>query len=242
VTIIFVTGTGTDVGKTVVTAAVAELYTQAGKRVAVIKPAQTGVLDGEPGDASEVERLTSGVTCIELVRYPEPLAPRTAARRSHQEPLSIERAVDVIHQHSISHDVVLVEGAGGLLVQFDEDANTIADMAARLESSTDVRMLVVVAAGLGTLNATALTAEALRHRRLALMGIVVGRWPQAPDLAACCNLQDLPSVAGAPLLGVLPDGFPLEPQRFRSEVARHFTPTLHGSMDVESFVAQHAPD
>jgi len=65
--ILVVTGTGTDVGKTVVTAAVAAL---APGRVAVLKPAQTGVGPDEPGDLAEVERLVPGVTTRELARYP----------------------------------------------------------------------------------------------------------------------------------------------------------------------------
>jgi dethiobiotin synthetase len=69
--------------------------------------------------------------------------------------------------------------------------------------------VVVAAPGLGTLNHTALTVEALRSRSLPLVGVVVGSWPQPPaepDLAMRENLADLPRVAGAPLLGVLPDG------------------------------------
>ena len=67
----------------------------------------------------------------------------------------------------------------------------------------------MAAAGLGTLNHSALTAEALRARRLTCTGFVVGSWPQPPqepDLAMRCNLDDLPVVTGAPLLGRLPAG------------------------------------
>ncbi|MGH2969912.1 MAG: ATP-dependent dethiobiotin synthetase BioD, partial [Solirubrobacteraceae bacterium] len=99
-------------------------------------------------------------------------------------------------------DLVLVEGAGGLLVRLDPEGSTIADVAAAVRAP----VLVVVRAGLGTLNATALTCEALRARSVECAGIVVGSWPQDPDLAARCNLEDLPQYAGAPLLGCLPDG------------------------------------
>ncbi|MCY4671805.1 MAG: dethiobiotin synthase, partial [Rhodococcus sp.] len=81
--IFLVTGTSTDVGKTVVTAALASVALQSGKSVAVLKPAQTGVDVDGAGDLAEIERLTGGgVTLVELARYPEPLAPDTAARRS----------------------------------------------------------------------------------------------------------------------------------------------------------------
>ena len=85
-----ITGTGTGVGKTVVTAAVAALAAGAGERVVVLKPAQTGIAPGAPGDLADVTRLTGGpVTTRELARYPEPLAPATAARRSGLAPLRV---------------------------------------------------------------------------------------------------------------------------------------------------------
>ena len=74
-TILVVTGTSTGVGKTVVTAAVAALALARGELVAVLKPAQTGVGPGEPGDVGEVARLAPGVAAFELARYPDPLAP-----------------------------------------------------------------------------------------------------------------------------------------------------------------------
>ncbi|MEJ2871655.1 dethiobiotin synthase [Actinomycetospora sp. OC33-EN08] len=191
-----VTGTGTGVGKTVVTAAVAALAAAAGERVVVVKPAQTGIGPGEPGDLADVERLTSHrVRTLELARYPEPLAPATAARRSGLPPLhvaDIEKALAGIDDA----DLVLVEGAGGLLVRLNDDGETLADL--------DLPVLLVATAGLGVLNSAALTAEALGRRGRELVGTVVGAYPQEPDLAERTNLDDLPAVTGAPLLGVLP--------------------------------------
>ena len=97
-------------------------------------------------------------------------------------------------------DVVLVEGAGGLLVRFDDDGGTLADVAALL----DAPVVVVVRAGLGTLNHAALTVEALRARGLQCAGLVIGSWPREPDLAARCNIEDLGAIA--PLLGRIPEG------------------------------------
>ncbi len=217
-----VTGTGTGVGKTVVTAAVAALATG---RVAVLKPAQTGIGPDEPGDLADVARLVPGVTGRELARYPEPLAPATAARRAGRAPVAPVAAVAVARELAGGHDLVLVEGAGGLLVRFDDEGGTLADVAAAL----DAPVLVVAAAGLGTLNHTALTVEALRTRGLACAGVVVGAWPADPDLAARCNLADLPAVTGVPLLGAVPDGAGgLEPAEF-ARVARHgLAPRLGG--------------
>ena len=205
--ILVVTGTGTGVGKTVVTAAIAALARAAGRRVAVVKPAQTGVRDGDPAnsdvpDVDTVVRLSGVTDTHELVRFPDPLSPEAAARVSGLPPLDVRAAADYVAKLAVERDLVLVEGAGGLLVRYDEAGATLADLAAAL----DARVLVVAAAGLGTLNHTALTCEALSARGLACAGVVVGSWPREPGLADVQNLADLPVAAGGPLAGVLPEG------------------------------------
>src|SRR3954468_10896499 len=131
------TGTGTGVGKTVVTAAVAALALEGRRSVAVLKPAQTGVGPDEPGDLAEVERLAGpDVTTWELGRFPDPLAPGTAARRPGLPPATPSRgapprraglppvppsaAAAAAVELSRGHDQVIVEGAGGLLVRYDD--------------------------------------------------------------------------------------------------------------------------
>ncbi|GLV84746.1 ATP-dependent dethiobiotin synthetase BioD [Streptomyces lavendulae subsp. lavendulae] len=233
--VLVVSGTGTEIGKTVVTSAIAAAAVAAGRSVAVLKPAQTGVGPGEPGDAAEAARLAGpSVTTLELVRYPEPLAPDTAARRSGLATLAPAAIAEAASRLAADHDLVLVEGAGGLLVRFDEKGHTLAD-AARLLAAP---VLVVAPAGLGTLNSTALTAEALRARDLSPFGVVVGSWPAAPDLAARCNLADLPDVSGIPLLGAVPEGSgALEPAAFRTAAPGWLAPRLHGTWSAESFLA-----
>ncbi|MET7549602.1 dethiobiotin synthase [Streptomyces sp. AM2-3-1] len=225
--VLVVSGTGTEIGKTVVTAAVAAVALAAGRSVAVLKPAQTGVAPGEPGDVFEVRRLAGeAVTGLELARFPEPLAPDTAARRAGMAPVHPQQIAEAAGKLATEHDLVLVEGAGGLLVRFDEEGATLAD-AARLLGAP---VLVVTSAGLGTLNTTALTSEALRARGLGCLGVVVGSMPAEPDLAARCNLGDLPVVAGAPLLGVVPAGAgALAPVDFRARAASWLAAELGGS-------------
>jgi dethiobiotin synthetase len=220
VSVLIVTGTGTGVGKTVVVAALAALGIAAGRRVAVLKPAQTGVGPDELGDLDEIRRLvgetgamtgaltatptgalTGALTTRELARYPDPLAPATAAARVGRAAVTTEQVVDAVAELARDHDLVLVEGAGGLLVRFCA-GETLADVAAKL----DAPVLVVAAAGLGTLNHTALTTEVLVARGLRPAGVVIGSWPAEPDLAARCNLADLPAVTGVPLRGQLPAG------------------------------------
>ncbi|MGZ4522455.1 MAG: dethiobiotin synthase [Mycobacteriaceae bacterium] len=225
-TIMMVTGTGTEVGKTVTTAAVASAALRAGRCVAVVKPAQTGLRPGEPGDITQVTRLAPGVRAMECYRYPQPLAPTTAARRSGLPAPDLDAVAVVVAGLATTHDLVLVEGAGGLLVSVDSVGRTLADLALLLD---DVQVLVVAAAGLGTLNATALTAEALATRNLACAGVVVGSWPSLPGLAERSNLDDLPVVARAPLLGLLPAGIgELAPAEFTEFAQRWLHPTLGG--------------
>ncbi len=221
-----VTGTGTEVGKTVVTAAIAATAVGSGRTVAVLKPAQTGVAPGEPGDVAEVVRLAGErVTGAELARYPEPLAPGTAARRAGMAPVRPHRAAEAARDLAEDHDLVLVEGAGGLLVRFDEEGGTLADVAAGLEAP----VVIVAQAGLGTLNATALTVEALGARKLTCAGVVIGSWPAEPDLAARCNLGDMPAATGVALVGRVPAGSgSLAPEEFRAAAPGWLAPGFGG--------------
>ena len=257
--VLFVTGTGTEVGKTIVTAAVAALAHASGQRVAVLKAAQTGLRPGEPGDVEEVARLAGPVSCHELARYPDPLAPATAARRSGRPALRPQQVAEEAARLAADHDLVLVEGAGGLLVRYDEEGGTLADVALALRHQVadvadvagvagvadvvdvvDVAVLVVTTAGLGTLNTTALTAEALRSRGLPLRGLVIGSWPDDPDLATRCNLADLPVVADAPILGAIPENSSThEPRHFLAAASASLAPELGGTWDAGEFTARH---
>jgi dethiobiotin synthetase len=235
--IVVVTGTGTEVGKTMTTAAVAAASLAQGLSVAVLKPAQTGVAEGEPGDAAEVARLAGPVTAAELARYPDPLAPATAARRAGLPPITPNDVAEAAAKLSAVHDVVLVEGAGGLLVRYDEEGSTLADVAALMSAG----VLLVAPSGLGTLNSTALTVEALKARKLTCLGVVIGSWPGDPGLAERCNVTDLPQVADAPLLGALPRGVSAkEPEAFRAEAPQWLAPQLGGTWDAQAFTQFYA--
>jgi dethiobiotin synthetase len=200
VTVLIVSGTGTDVGKTVVTAAIAALASSRGRRVAVVKPVQTGEPPGPEGDLAVVRRLADVESTHELARFPDPLSPEAAARAAGRPPLDLAAAAAFVK--GLDADLILVEGAGGLLVRYDAAGTTIADLAAMLGAP----VLVVTTPGLGTLNHTALTLEALARRGLTSAGVVIGAWPAEPGLAERSNLTDLTVIAGGPLAGVLPAG------------------------------------
>ncbi|MEX2288767.1 MAG: dethiobiotin synthase [Mycobacteriales bacterium] len=204
--VVVVTGTGTGVGKTVVTAALAARFRASGATVAAVKPAQTGVGPDEPADLDVVRELGGAIHVLEPVRLPEPLAPDTAARRAGVTLPRVAATAAAVCGLAEAYGVALVEGAGGLLVRLDADGGTLADLTLCVRAAgVDVAVVVVVAAGLGTLNATELTVEALRARALEPAGLVVGSWPAEPGLAERCNLDDLPR-SGVPLLGRVPEG------------------------------------
>lgn len=213
--IVVVTGTDTGVGKTVTTAALAAALTARGRSVAVYKPCQTGGRIGD-SDVAEVVRL-AGITTAEAgVVLGEPLAPRPAAALD-----GVALPPAVVHARRIgelaaAHDHVLVEGAGGLLVELDDDGATLADLALALGAGV-AGVVLVARAALGTLNHTALTLEALKRRGLAVLGLVVGSVPREPGLAERGNLETLAGGA-VPLLGAIPEGASLlAPGRFRAE-------------------------
>ena len=233
------TGTGTDVGKTVVTAAIAALARSRSSSVAVVKVAQTGVGLTEPGDLDEVRRLSGLRDLHEYARYPDPLSPAAAARATGLPPVLLEDVVRRIRELAMDHQLVIVEGAGGLLVRYDEDGLTLADIAHRLVAP----LLVVTRAGLGTLNDTALTLEAMAHRGLDLAGVVIGAWPPAPDLAARSNIRDLETLAARPLSGAFPDGAAyLDSRGFLVLAAASLGPAFGGAFDAGSFRRTHSPE
>lgn len=227
-----VTGTDTGVGKTVVTAALTTLAAARGSSVAVVKPAQTGVATGEPGDVDEVTRLAGSGEAFEYARYPDPLSPAAAARHGGLPALDLPKAATRIGELAADYRLVLVEGTGGLLVRYDEDGATVADLARRLRAP----VLVVVNAGLGTLNHTALTLEALAHHGIPLAGLVIGAWPAEPDLACRSNVRDLETLAARPLSGALPEhAAALHPAEFLAAARTGLAPALGGTFDAADF-------
>lgn len=220
--VVVVTGTSTGVGKTVVTAALAQRAAEAGGSVVVVKPAQTGIGDGSPGDADEVHRLT-GCAVQEFTALDDPLAPDTAARLRGVSIPRVAEYADRIRVLAEFHDAVVVEGAGGLLVRLDQDGGTLLDLAEELAETVSVDVVVVAAAGLGTLNHTELTVGALRARGLEPAGLVIGSWPADPGLAERCNADDLPRVTGVPVLATIPEGVgALDRDEFRAQAPTWF--------------------
>lgn len=215
--IAIVTGTGTDVGKTIATATLALRLRSSFSAVHVIKPAQTGEPTGH-GDLHTITHLTEITTTREFARFPDPLAPLTAAHHSGMTPLSLSETLHQLQDIASNPDeLTLVEGAGGLLVELGLDDHgapwTIADLASQLSAP----VFVVTSTGLGSLNSVDLTLEALHHRGLECAGIIGGSLPAQPDLATRLNLEHF-SRSLHPWLGAIPEGAgQLSPQEFQQQ-------------------------
>ncbi len=198
---IFITGTDTGVGKTVVTAALASWCNRQGLSTGVLKPIETGVTDGVPLDGrfhKLAADLSESLDEIVPVQYDEPLAPSVAADRKG-ETVPLEHADRAFQKLSDKHDLLFVEGAGGLLVPIN-DEQTMADLAAAWR----LPILVVARPSLGTLNHTALTVEVARQRGLDVMGIVLSGFPEDPDVAEQTNPAELERLTDTRVLGKLP--------------------------------------
>ena len=194
-----ITGTDTGVGKTIAAAALASRARQAGVDVAVCKPVQTGTAAGDD-DLAEVRRLSGVTNLVGSWRYPDPLAPAAAAQRS-AVPLPMRFQLDVfVRAVDRSRQLTLVEGAGGLLVELGSDGTTLRELAIDLHAP----VLVVTTPGLGTLNHTALTLEALAAQDVTCAGLVIGAWPEQAGVVEESNRDALARLA--PLRAVLPAG------------------------------------
>lgn len=203
----FITGTDTGVGKTVIAGALAMLVRECGRSVEVFKPVATGCRrDMRLGlvceDAEFLAHCADSRATLETinpVRYGGDLAPMTAAERTGR-PIDWA-AIDRSWSHlKASADWVVVEGAGGLLVPLDAE-NSMADLAGRL----GLPLIIVARPGLGTLNHTLLTIEAVRARHLAITTVVVnGYRPNTATLAEETNPEILARLARIRLPLVVP--------------------------------------
>ena len=230
-TALLVVGTGPEVGATSVTAALAALALARGARCTVVAPAQTGRADGEPGSLARITDLSGdGVRTVELVRYPDHLSPAAAARRSGRPALDPAVCAEAVLTADRDSDLVLVDAPGGLLVRYDDDGFTMAELARTLR----LPVVVVAAPGRGTVNATALTLEAVAHRGLDLQGVVVAGWPVAPGPAECSAVADLEMLAARRLLGALPAALEGAPG-FRAQARAGLGPALGGAFDAAAF-------
>jgi dethiobiotin synthetase len=188
---VFVTGTGTEVGKTVVGAAIAHALAAKGKRVAVFKPAVTGLDEGGEPDHALLRRVTgSGQSDdgIAPYRFGPPMSPHLAAELAGEE-IEPARLLAGARAAAAGADVLVCEGVGGLLVPLTADY-LVRDFAA------DLGLPIVIAAspGLGTINHTLLTIEAARAVGLEVRTVVLSLWPETPSPIEISNRETIASL------------------------------------------------
>lgn len=200
---LFLSGTDTGVGKTLVTATLACLLAQKGVRVGVAKPFESGVSDpdnlGEDGHllrwASDSQDDADRITPY---RLREPLAPALAARREGVD-INWPSVVKNIRDGQNRCDFQLVEGAGGLLVPL-AGSHLVADLAKELA----LPLLIVARAGLGTINHTLLTLESASTRGLKVAGWIINGLPTTPNVAEQHAAEEIARLTDIPCWGVLP--------------------------------------
>jgi dethiobiotin synthetase len=198
---LFVTATDTGVGKTEVACALLGAARAAGLDAVGMKPAQSGVALGEPSDAERLREACGGIEPLEAIcpySFAAPLAPAVAARVEGRE-VSFARVLEAARALAARHAAIVVEGAGGLLVPLTE-RETYADLARALS----LPVLVVARAGLGTVNHTALTVEALRRRGLPVAAIVLNRAASADDPSVPHNAAEIARLTGLHPVATLP--------------------------------------
>lgn len=196
---VFVTGTGTEVGKTVVAAAIARTLTSEGKRVAVFKPAVTGLDEGVETDHALLRRASGSTQSdaeIAPYRYGPPASPHLAAALVGEE-IDPERLRQTAAAAAEGADAIVCEGVGGLLVPLSPDY-LVRDLAADL----DYPLVVVAGPSLGTINHTLLTIESARAAGLEVAAIVLTPWPEAPTEIERSNRETIAELSGAPVLTV----------------------------------------
>lgn len=203
---IFITGTDTGVGKTVVTGGIALALRKRGIDVGIMKAIQTGCYQKGnkiiPPDSEFLISLTGTEDPIDLVtpyRFTHPLAPLAASRLERQD-IDIEKILDAYLELSKRHDMVIVEGTGGILVPVTRELFVL-DIIKRL----DIPVIVVARSGIGTINHTLLTVRYAIHCGITISGIIIN---QAADKQISEGEKQNPKIimelSGIPVIGVIP--------------------------------------
>lgn len=208
---IFITGTGTDVGKTYVTALIVKKLREAGKNAGYYKAAISGAekaADGTllPGDALYVNKVAGiGETVERLVSYSyyEAVSPHLAARINDQ-PIDFHKVRQDYEQALKKYDLLTMEGSGGIIcpLRWDEKQHVIID---DLVCQLKLGALVVADAGLGTINSAVLTLEHLYLRHIPCRGVILNNWHPG-DLMEEDNRRMIEELTGVKVIAVVEPG------------------------------------
>ena len=194
---VFVTGTDTGVGKTVVAAGLAAALKARGVDVGVMKPVQAG---DYPGDAAYLRRAAGVADTLRLVvpcYLPAPVAPAVAADMGHGT-VDLSKILDAFQELCGRHEFMVVEGIGGLLVPLQDGL-----FVAGLVAAMGLPAVVVARPGLGTINHTLLTIRQAQAEGIRVIGTIINGYADQPDLAEKTNPQAIKKHSGLPVLGLL---------------------------------------
>ena len=207
---IFVTGTDTDVGKSVVAGGLAGALRQKGVDVGVMKPVQSGGIerDGELVSPDALFMLKSSGISDELqlvnpVCLALPAAPNLAAEVAGHE-IDINAIMDSYDQLRSRHEFMVVEGAGGITTPITNDYQMH-----QLISALGLPLVIVGRPGLGTINHTILTAEFARHNEIPVIGVILNNYPledpkAEEDIVLRTNPDQIERFGGIKVLGKVP--------------------------------------
>ena len=199
---IFITGTDTGVGKTIVTAAVCSCIKSSGKRVAAMKPIQTGTDTQKTLDIEFVYKVLDEEFLIDDVcpyRFTKPLSPKLASEVSGKE-IHVNDILSAYKTLEEKFEYVVIEGAGGILAPVKNNY-FIVDLINEMESP----VIIVTRPALGTINHTLLTIESAKNKGLSILGIIVNKYPIDPDDSELTNPDEIASISGLPILGIIPE-------------------------------------
>jgi len=238
---VFVTGTDTEVGKTIVTASLVSLLIHDGFDVGVMKPVETGCSKKNgrlvPRDATFLKVVSDskdGLSLINPYRFSKPLAPSIAAEFDHKE-IKIEKISFAYEKLSEKHDITFVEGAGGLLVPLAAKLTNL-DLILKLA----LPIIVVVGSKLGAVNHALLTVNWARDNGIRVIGLVINQPNRSPsprkNLAQKTNSALIRSFAEVPILGEVPYIPSISRPRFFSKSA--VSNILKRAIDLEKITAQ----
>jgi len=193
---VFVTGTGTEVGKTVVAAVIARTLADEGQRVAVFKPAVTGLEEEDETDHALLRRASGSQQTDEEIapyRYGPPASPHLAAAMAGEE-IDPGRLRETARAAAASADTIVCEGVGGLLVPLSP-TYLVRDLA----SDLGYPLVVVADPGLGTINHTLLTLESARAAGLEVAAVVLNPWPEQPSEIERSNRETIAALRNVPV-------------------------------------------
>jgi dethiobiotin synthetase len=202
---VFITGTDTGVGKTFIACAIAFKYADGGAKVGVMKPVETGCT-GAPGalmpaDALSLKRYAGSPDPMDLInpyRFAQALAPNVAARLSGGE-INLDCIRTSFDKIRADKDIVIVEGAGGLLSPLTDDG-TMADLAVML----GLPLIIVAASRLGAINHALLTVRCAASMGLEILGVILSRPSPIPAESSLYDAAEIKRFAGAPVLADIP--------------------------------------